>query len=149
MRTLKLFGLLAFILAGCRDDLQPLPDNPVGFEISELTVPDSISETDIRLKLRRSAEADSKIILDISTSGLTFGQDFTTLPEAVKNRISLSVPAGSTEATLRLRKLPGLELTGNQSLNFTLQTATAPVIPGRSQRLTIKFTMDETSDEGL
>jgi len=148
MRTLKLFGLLAFILAGCRDDLPPLPDNPVVFEISELTVPDTVSETEIRLKLRRAAEADSRVILDISTSGLTYGQDFTTLPEAVKNRISVSVPAGSTEATLRLSKLPALELTGNQSLSFTLQTATAPVIPGRSQRLTVKFTLDETSDKG-
>jgi hypothetical protein len=131
--------LTLFSVTACKEDEPPLPDNLLQFEVAEQGFSDTENEIIVKLSLSRALESASTATIDISSSTLTYGEKYTTLPAAESNRITLSLPAGSTEAALIIRKTSNVFLTGTESIKFTLKSVGAPLLAGNIQASTIKF----------
>jgi hypothetical protein len=139
MLKLKYF-LLAFALLGAISSCDvdpPLPDITASFETDVLGFEGT--ETDVTVVLSRASDVD--VVLDVALApvNVTYGQQFTTDPAAVDNKVELTIPAGSTEGNITVMKTENTFLNGDESIVFTLETPTAPVLPGEETTLTLSF----------
>ncbi len=138
-RSLLITGLSAVMLfSSCEEELK-LPDNTVEFESDQLGFPSSESELLITIKLSREASAVGSILVQAQANGLTYGTDFTTEPEATANAITLSVPTAATTASIKIKKVAGVLLDGDESIKFTVQTVDESLVLGEKKEVTISF----------
>ncbi|GAA4443864.1 hypothetical protein GCM10023091_33150 [Ravibacter arvi] len=131
--------IFLFAANACKDDEPPLPDNLIQFEASQQGVPETEQEVTVKVKLSRATEAATTVVVDLKPTGITYGKEFTTVPEAANNSVSLPLPAGSTEGSLKIVKAQGVLLGGTETLELTLKSATAPVLAGKMNQLSLKF----------
>jgi len=136
----SLFILLILVAANaCKEDEPPLPDNLLQFETSEQGISDTQEEATIKLTLSRATESASTAVIGLTTEGVTYGTEFTTQPAATNNSISVAIPAGSTEATVKIVKKAGIFLTGKEAIKLTLSSVTTPVLLGNTKTIDVKF----------
>jgi hypothetical protein len=118
MRLLIVF-FLTTILFSCENDPK-LPDNLLGFEAEVVGISAEENSLDIHLNLSRPVSQDISVLVGVVATGIQYGTDFTTSPEAVNNNISLTIPAGETQATIVLTKGNGVGFTGDESIVFAI-----------------------------
>ncbi|WP_025761382.1 HmuY family protein [Dyadobacter tibetensis] len=140
----KLYYCLAFIFlsltwSSCKDNEISLPDQLVQFEASEQGMNETDEELSIKLKLNREATEDVSLVIDLTTSGITYGTEFTTSPQASESGIQLRIPKGKSETEFIIKKASDLLLDGDESVNFKIKSVTAPVIIGSTGNLLLKF----------
>ena len=134
------FILLVLVAANaCKEDEPPLPDNLIQFATSEQGISDNEGEATIKLTLSRAAETASTVVIDLTAENATYGTEFTTQPAAENNSISLTIPVGSTEASIKIIKKENIFLTGDESLKLTLTSVTTPVLIGSTKTIDIQF----------
>jgi HmuY protein len=135
-----LFALIFILtLNSCKKADPPLPDNLVQFEASEQGLGTDVTEATIKLKLSRSTDVAIPVTITIQPSGVTYGTEFITAPAAVENVISVTIPAGSSEASFKVSKQANVFLSGSESLVLTIKTAGSPVLVGSTKLFTLKF----------
>lgn len=138
IKSLLLFAFL-FTLNACKDDEPPLPDNLVQFETPETGFEDTEQELTIKLKLSRAVDQATPVTLDLTTAAIQYGTDFTTVPAAENNQITLTIPAASSEASLKISKSASLFLSGDETISFKIKTVGAPVLAGSNTECIVKF----------
>lgn len=137
---------LTVAIASCSDDDPPLPDNLVSFESAGLGMAGGEqgaagSENELTVKVLLSRVVNNEVTLNISfvTEGVTYGTDFTTVPAASSNSLSLTVAKGSSEASFVISRTDDALLDGDEKVTFTITTATEPVLVGAQPELVLSF----------
>ena len=137
---LLLIVLVVSTLNGCKESDPPLPDNLIQFESAEQGLDATTKEATIKLKLSRAVDAATPVTIQVTSTGITYGSQFTTTPATTNNVLSLTVPAGSSETSFKLTKADELFLSGTEAIAFALASAGSPVMVGTTVQLSVKFT---------
>lgn len=137
---LLLFGIVAaMMVASCSKNDPPLPDNTVNFQSSSLGFDDGETSKDVTVTLDRAYSSDITVSIQLTDSLVTYGTEYTTEPAANNNVISLTIPANATTASFKVKKADGIFLTGQEKIKFAIQSATTPVLTGKSSTLSLSF----------
>lgn len=123
----------------CSKNDPPLPDNTVNFSTNALGFEDNVSELSLKLSTAREVASATSITVDLVANGLVYGTDFTTEPAAVDNKITVNVPAGSSEVNIKLKKVSGVFFNGNESINLKISDVGAPAVVGDGSEMKISF----------
>lgn len=147
-KQLKIWSLVLSMLAvvamnSCKDD-PALPDNLVNFETTAVGF--TGTETSIKITASRAVDTDTPITVSFVGTNAVYGTHFTTVPAATASQITLVIPANSTEATLAITKPAGIFLNGDESIDFTINTVTEPVLLGETS--TVKVSFSAITSEG-
>ncbi|HRE50654.1 MAG TPA: HmuY family protein [Flavitalea sp.] len=134
---LLVFGL-AIVLNSCKKDDPPLPPNNINFQAAEIGLGASETEATVTLTLSREADEATSVTIGLEPSGVIYGTDFTTNPEASASGISLSVPAGSNTVSFKVTKKPELLLSGGETIKFSIAEAGTLAI-GSVKEATLSF----------
>lgn len=129
----------ACIFTACKDDDPPLPDNTVQFEASEQGFGSDKNELEVKLKLARNVETASTLTIELQPSDVVYGTDFTTIPAAASNVITLTIPAGSSTASFKITKAQNIFLSGDESIKFTVKSAGSVLVIGKTASFNLKF----------
>lgn len=123
----------------CSKNDPPLPDNTVNFSTNALGFEDNVSELSLKLSTAREVASATSITVDLVANGLVYGTDFTTEPAAVDNKITVNVPAGSSEVNIKIKKVSGVFFNGNESINLKISDVGAPAVVGDGPEMKISF----------
>lgn len=128
-----------FTLSACESDDPPLPDNVVAFTASESGIDDDETETTISIALSRASDAAIPVSVEFATEGVTYGEHFTTEPEATGNKLALTIAAGSSTISFKVKKEGVIFLEGNESITFTIAEAGQPLVLGDKRTIVLSF----------
>ncbi len=128
------------MMAGCRKraDLS-LPDNFVVFETNAIGVTENETSALVRVKLSRGTDKDIPLVINIAGQNAVYGTDFTTTPEAVAGKITVTVPEGNNEASFTVNKVPGVLYDGDEKVMFELYSSASPVLIGAGKQTVLNF----------
>lgn len=140
---MKKFFYLSLVLAGlfvtsCSDDDPPLADNTVNFSATELGISETESSKSFTINIDRAESSDVTVNINVTAAGVVYGDDFTTTPATSGNAISATIKAGSTSATVEVKKLAEL-LEGDESITFDISSATGGLVLGDKKSLKLTF----------
>ena len=127
-------------LNACKESDPPLPDNVVQFESAEQGLDAATKEATIKLKLSRAVDAATPITVQVTPTGIAYGTQFTTTPATNGTTLTLTVPAGSSETSFKLTKADNIFLSGTETIDLAITSATSPVLVGTTKNLKVKFT---------
>src|SRR5690606_25113376 len=96
-------------------------------------------EIEIKIALSRAVEATTAILVSLTPTLLTYGTEFTTVPAATNNIITLTVPAGQSGVSIKVTRKSGVLLDGDESLAFKITSVGTPAIAGANTDLTLSF----------
>ncbi len=139
VQYLLLLIFLAGAVSSCKDSDPPLPDNLANFESSESGFGADANEKEIKINLSRQANADVTVTLSLEGTGVTYGTEFTIAPAATGNTIALTIPAGSSSASLKITKEADVFLSGEEKVKFTIVAVSSPVLIGTTKETTVSF----------
>jgi len=129
-----------FIIAmGCRKKEAPLPDNLIQFESDNQGLPADITEMTVKLKLTRATDRDIPVVVSVTPEGAEYNKHFTTSPAASSGKILLTVMSGSNEVAFNLTKMANVLFSGEEKVEFKIESSAAPVIIGTPNILTVQF----------
>ncbi len=136
--TFSLVAGMAVVLNSCKKDDPPLPPITVAFQATEIGLDAEDNEATINFTLSRAETAAIPVTINMVGSGVSYGTDFTTSPEATGSDIIVTVPAGSTTASFKVTKKTGLLLAGTESIKFTIG-ASGELTTGNIKETILKF----------
>ncbi|TXK50504.1 hypothetical protein FVR03_04795 [Pontibacter qinzhouensis] len=142
MQRLYYSFLMLFVLhslVSCQDDDPPLPDNMVQFEAETIGFEAQATEIDVKVRFTRATDAAVPVTVTLQSTSLTYGTHFTTEPAATNGAIDLTVPSGSSEASIKVKKVAGLLLDGDEEISFTMAAASVGIVVGSAASLTLSF----------
>lgn len=128
-----MFTLVVGTLNACKESDPPLPDNLVQFESAEQGLDAATKESTIKLKLSRAVDAATTVTIQVTPTGITYGTQFSTTPATTSNVLSVTVPAGSSEGSFKLTKADNIILSGTETVDFAISSATSPVLVGTTK----------------
>lgn len=142
---MKKFCLLTLVLMGlfvtsCESDDPPLPDNTLNFTATEIGFDDTETTKSIAINLDRTETTDVTVTIGVTTSGVEYGAeaDFTTTPAVTDNTITATIKAGTTSATIDVKKVAQF-FDGNESIDFEIKSANGSVVLGTKKTLKLTF----------
>lgn len=138
----KVFYILlgvALTFGACKKNDPPLPDNQINFTATTQGLESATPSATITLNLSRATDVAVPVSLELATSGVTYGTEFTTDPAATNGVINVTIPAGSSSASFKITKKTGVFLNGNESITFTVKSAGNPIVLGTSKSLKLSF----------
>ncbi|MCE7043515.1 HmuY family protein [Dyadobacter sp. CY312] len=140
-KLVKYLLVIAFLLSfnACKDDEPPLPDNVAGFESTELGFDNTKTEVEVKITLSRAETAATAIKVDLTPTKLVYGTDFTTDPVTTANSINVSIPAGQTSATIKVKKTAGITLNGDENIAMKISSVATPALTGTNTNLKLSF----------
>jgi len=136
-KVLILLFLVA--LAACNKKDPALPDNLVQFSSDKLGFDSGVSELEVKIHASRAVDAVTLITVTLESDGLNYGTDYTTVPAAVNNEVSLSIPAGSNTAVFKIQKAENIYLNGDESVTFSIASVDQPALTGTVNKLELSF----------
>ncbi len=140
MKKFLLFLLAGMLVASCKIENIPYPDNSVNFETSELGIDGDETRATLTLTLDYAQQTDVTVCISLQGLGVGYGTQYTTQPEADNNTINLCIPAGQTGGTVTVTKIGETFFDGNESIAFKLASVNAPCVIGTKHAgLTLKF----------
>jgi hypothetical protein len=139
--TVSLIASLSMmmIINACSNDDPPLPDNVANFETSVLGLDEGTDAIDITVTFSRAVEVNTDITVSISTEGVTYGNQFTTLPAAEDGVLPLTISAGSNTASFKVLRNEGVFLEGDEKVVFSLVSMNGTTPVGETSELTLSF----------
>ena len=131
----------AFLLSfnACKDDEPPLPDNVAAFEATEQGFDNTRDEAEVKINLTRSEAAAIVIKVDLTPTKLVYGTDFSTDPAATANSLTVTIPAGQTSASFKVKKTTGISLNGDENIVFKISSVGTPALLGTNTQLKLSF----------
>lgn len=145
----SLFLLCSLSMLSCNNEEPPLPDNTIAFVSDAQGIENTASELDIVLNFGRAIDTPINISVDLNESGVAYGVDYTTEPEAQNGVISLSVPTGSTFTKVVLKKTQNSVMNGNETVKLTITQVGSPVVIGTAKEAVISFAAITSSGSTL
>lgn len=135
-----LFGLMALsLLAACRKRDALPPDNYLVFETAAQGITSSETNIIVKLKLQHATGVDLPVELNLTPLDLVYGTDYTTEPAATSGKLTVTVPAGKTETSFKLIKVPGALFDGDEKLVVDITKIPQPVLVGLTKQFTLTF----------
>ncbi|RZK77875.1 MAG: hypothetical protein EOO92_12170 [Pedobacter sp.] len=140
-KILTLFSavLLAGTLASCSKDEPPLPDNLINFSADKQGLESTAAEAEVKLSVSRPVDAATPLTITFTTVGVTYGSDFTTDPAATNSSLTVTIPAGGTSASFKVKKAANVVLNGSEKLSFTLTSAGQALVLGSTVKAELSF----------
>lgn len=135
--ALFIAGTLTLSLLSSCDDDPALPDNIVAFEAHELGFEGD--ETLINVTLSRAEITDIPVTISLTADGVTYGTDFTTEPDGSSGTITLNIPSGNVEASVKVIKPASVFLNGDESISFAITGVEQPVVLGERAATNLSF----------
>src|SRR5688572_8201688 len=139
VRNGVILSMMALVFVSCRKREADLPDNYAIFENSAQGITANETSVSVKVKISRGVNADVPVVINIAEQGAVYGTDYTTTPEAVGGKISLTVPSGNNEASFTVTKKTGVLFDGDEKIVFDLYSSGAPVLIGVTRQLLISF----------
>ncbi len=115
-----LLASLAVVFKACKKDDPPLPPISVAFQAAEVGLDATQDEASITVTLSRATNIITTVKISLEATGVVYGTDFSTIPGATGNEISLEFPAGTTSAAIKVTKDDDLLLSGGEEVKFTI-----------------------------
>lgn len=100
------------------------------FSGSTADIDESQSESNIQIALAPETNGTGTVVIEYA--GGTYGEDFTTDPEAVGGKITLNVPTATSVVTLKVIPVNDSEVSANREITFTLTESTGVVTLGET-----------------
>ncbi|MDT3403876.1 HmuY family protein [Mucilaginibacter terrae] len=138
-KLLSIMCAMVILFTACKENDPPLADNVVVFQADKQGFTSDQTSADVKLTLSRNVSAATDVTVSLVATGVTYGTDFTTVPAASNGKITVSVPAGSNTATIKVNKAANLFLNGTESIAFKIETATQSVLAGSVAQLQLSF----------
>lgn len=133
-------GIAALLaITSCSKKDPSLPDNTANFQSTSLGLGDGETSKDITVTLDRAATADIKVTLQLTDSLVTYGTTYTTEPAAANNTVTLTIPLGSTSASLTVKKTDGVLLDGDEKVSFAITAVSQPAVIGNAYSASLQF----------
>jgi len=152
LKGLFAIGVLIALAVACKKKDDFHPDNTVYFESSEIGMPDSVNEVNVRVRVLFATTSDIALTIEAAPSeGVMYPTDFTTTPALASNRFNLVIPAGQKEVLFKVSKTLDTLFDGDETIQFRLAEVNgAPVaISGGHRLLTIKFGTELVTESSL
>ncbi|RYG04194.1 MAG: hypothetical protein EOO02_06660, partial [Chitinophagaceae bacterium] len=139
LNSLIMVASMLLVFASCKKDDPPLAPNQVNFEAREQGLAAESAEAEVKISLSRPAETAIPLTVELLASGVTYGTEFTTTPEAVSNQITLTIAAGANSTSFKLLKKSGFYFSGSESVGFVIKGIPATAVAGDVDTATVKF----------
>lgn len=130
---------MVILFTACKESDPPLADNLVVFQVDKQGFTSDQTSADVKLTLSRNVEAATDVTVSLLTTGVTYGTEFTTVPAAANGKITVTIPAGSNTATIKVNKVANLFLNGTESITFKIESATQSVLAGTVVQMQLSF----------
>ncbi|TDQ08751.1 HmuY family protein [Pedobacter metabolipauper] len=140
----KIFNFL-FIIAlsvsvvSCEKSDPPLPDNLISFAADKQGLEASATESVVNINLSRATDVAIPLTVTLTGNGVAYGTEFTTDPIAVNNTLALTIPAGSSSVSFKVKKVANAVINGTESIDFTIATVTQPILNGTVLKSQLSF----------
>lgn len=137
--------MTALLIGACRkkDAVLQEPDNLANFEATAQGIGAAENSIVVKVKLLRAVTSNVTVVLNVTEQGVQYGTDYTTTPEATSTAgtgsISLTIPSGSSEGSVTIKKVAGALFDGDEKLVLDVYSTSAPVIIGATKQFTLSF----------
>ena len=137
--TYSLAILFAGTMASCSKSDPPLPENSINFTADKQGIDAATTEVEVKLSLSRNTDVAVPITVTLVSTGVVYGTNFSTEPAAVNNSLSLSIPAGSSSTSFKVKRVAGTLLTGAEKIAFTVTSAGSSIVLGSTAKSELSF----------
>jgi hypothetical protein len=137
--TYSLALLFAGTMASCSKSDPPLPDNTINFTADKQGIDAATTQVEVKLTLSRTTDVAVPLTVTLVSTGVVYGTDFTTDPAALNNSLTVTIPAGGSSATFKVKKVVGAVLNGTEKVAFTLTSAGSSIVLGSTVKVEISF----------
>ncbi|WP_158826776.1 HmuY family protein [Mucilaginibacter lacusdianchii] len=138
-KLLSIFCVLMVLFTACKDSDPPLADNLVSFQTDKQGFTADQATAEIKLVLSRNTDVAVPVTVTLQGSGVTYGTQFTTEPAAANNSLTVTIPAGSNSASIKVNKAANLFLNGTESITLKIASAGQPVVVGTTPQTQLSF----------
>lgn len=138
-KLLSIFCVTMILFTACKESDPPVADNLINFQADKQGFTADQSTAELKVTLSRNTDVAVPVTVSLQTTGVTYGTQFTTEPAAANGNISVTVPAGSNTATIKVTKAANLFLNGTESITFKIASAGSPVVTGPTSQLQLSF----------
>lgn len=136
--TSVLFSIGLVIQSCSSDDDVTYPDNTISFSSAELGIDESESSKTFTINISRAINTASTIDLAVTSTGLVYGTDYTTSPAISDGKISISIPAGQTSASIIVNKVSKF-FNGDESIEFNVSSASSDLVINAGTKVSLTF----------
>lgn len=140
-KSIKFLSLLlaaTLIFSSCGEDIK-LPDIKIQFESNVSGIAAADKSLVVKINLSRAASNDVTATVSVKSASLVYGSDFTTIPAAVANVITLTIPKGETSASITLTKVEGVGFSGDETIEFEVTSVEGSPVIGDNSKITVTF----------
>lgn len=140
----KVFHFLLIIslatgVISCKKSDPPAPDNTINFEASKQGLEASATETVVKINLAMASSVAVPVTVNLTNAGLSYGVEYTTEPSAANNTLSLTIPAGGTSVSFKVKKVANAVINGTETIDFTISSAGNPIVLGTTVKTQLSF----------
>ncbi|WP_342330712.1 HmuY family protein [Pedobacter sp. FW305-3-2-15-E-R2A2] len=140
----KVFHFLLIIslatgVISCKKSDPPAPDNTVNFESAKQGLEATATETVVKINLAMASSVAVPLTVNLTNSGLSYGLEYTTEPAAANNILSLTIPAGGTSVSFKVKKVANAVINGTETIDFTISSAGNPIVLGTTAKTQLSF----------
>ncbi|WP_316750874.1 HmuY family protein [Pedobacter gandavensis] len=126
-------------VTSCKKSDPPMPDNTINFEAAKQGLEASSAEAVLKINLARATDAAVAVTVNLQGTGLTYGTEYTTEPAATANALTLSIPAGATSVSFKVKKVANAVLNGTETIAFNISAAGSPLVMGSTVKTELTF----------
>ncbi len=131
---------VACVFAACRkaDNFLP-PERLVIFENETEGIAPNEDSLLVKLSLTYAADRNTDVVVKLTEQGALYGTDFTTVPGASGNAVTVTIPSGSKDASFTIKKIAGRFYDGDEKIILDIYSSAAPVAIGIRKQNVISF----------
>lgn len=140
----KVFHFLLIIslatgVISCKKSDPPAPDNTVNFESAKQGLEAAATETVVKINLAMASSVAVPLTVNLTNTGLSYGLEYTTEPAAANQTLSLTIPAGGTSVSFKVKKVANAVINGTETIDFTISSAGNPIVLGTTVKTQLSF----------
>ena len=130
---------LATGVISCKKSDPPAPDNTVNFESAKQGLEAAATETVVKINLAMASSVAVPLTVNLTNTGLSYGLEYTTEPAAANQTLSLTIPAGGTSVSFKVKKVANAVINGTETIDFTISSAGNPIVLGTTVKTQLSF----------
>lgn len=124
------------VLGACKEEVA-LPDNLAGFTTTAQGIDGD--EATVQISLSRATDVAIPISIQLIPALVTYDKEFVTEPAATNNVMTVTVPAGQSGVSFKVKKKANIFLNGDETLTLKMTSVGSPVLTGLNTELKLSF----------
>lgn len=133
----KILIVCGIVVLGACKEVVELPDNLAGFTTAQQGIDGE--EATVQITLSRATDVAVPISIQLTPSLVTYDKEFVTEPAAVNNVLNITVPAGQSGVSFKVKKKANVFLNGDETLTLKMTSVGSPVLTGLNTELKLSF----------